>query len=341
MKQEDAEEFTQSLGQIVGGSWRQIALARKLGVPKALGLTVDEWVNKRLGGYIKQTVEDRRKATEELSAAGESTRSIAAVLGISHATVERDLGTNVPDREDNSLIHDDADADSGTNVVLDPTAESTGDTIAPIDAVAALAASDQVKGAATMRKRWADKAAEVKRQVSLPDAKYRVIYADPPWSYGNTQPSYHTEQRDHYPVMSLAEICAMKVADIAEDNAVLFLWVTSPILEEAFQVIRAWRFVYKASFVWDKVKHNMGHYNSVRHEFLLICTRGSGVPEIPKLFDSVVTQERGEHSSKPEIFYEMIETIYPSGKRVEMFLRGAPREGWDGYGHEAADTRAA
>lgn len=185
----------------------------------------------------------------------------------------------------------------------------------------------------------AEKAAEIAREVSLPDAKYRVIYADPPWSYGNNQPDYHTEQRDHYPVMALRDICALPVEQLCEDNAVLFLWVTSPILEESFDVVRAWGFRYKATFVWDKVKHNMGHYNSVRHEFLLICTRGSGVPEVPRLFDSVVTQERSAHSAKPEVFYEIIETLYPSGRKLEMFAR-SERAGWDGYGHQA-ESRAA
>lgn len=185
----------------------------------------------------------------------------------------------------------------------------------------------------------AEKAAEIAREVSLPDAKYRVIYADPPWSYGNNQPDYHTEQRDHYPVMPLRDICALPVEQLCEDNAVLFLWVTSPILEESFDVVRAWGFRYKATFIWDKVKHNMGHYNSVRHEFLLICTRGSGVPEVPRLFDSVVTQERSAHSAKPEVFYEIIETLYPSGRKLEMFAR-SERVGWDGYGHQA-EPRAA
>jgi len=183
------------------------------------------------------------------------------------------------------------------------------------------------------------RAEQIAKRVSLPDAKYRVIYADPPWSYGNTQPDYHTEQRDHYPVMPLADICAMPVAALCEPDSVLFLWVTSPILEESFQVIKAWGFRYKASFVWDKVLHNMGHYNSVRHEFLLIATRGSGVPEVAKLFDSVVSQERTKHSQKPEIFYEIIETLYPSGKRIELFSR-SPRDGWDAYGYEAAACAA-
>lgn len=184
------------------------------------------------------------------------------------------------------------------------------------------------------------RAQEIRKEVTAPTAKYRVLYADPPWSYGNTQPDYHTEQRDHYPVMALADICALPVSEWVEPNSVLFLWVTSPILEESFQVVNAWGFRYKSSFVWDKIKHNMGHYNSVRHEFLLICTRGSGMPDVPKLFDSVVAIERGAHSEKPAVFYEMIETLYPHGKRLEMFARGQ-RAGWDHYGNEADATCAA
>lgn len=186
----------------------------------------------------------------------------------------------------------------------------------------------------TEAKRRAKGAQIAKREAVLPSGKYRVLYADPPWSYGNTQPDYHPEQRDHYPVMSLEELCAMPIKDIAMDNAVLFLWVTSPILEESFQLIKAWGFQYKASFVWDKVKHNMGHYNSVRHEFLLICTRGSCQPDVRKLFDSVVSEERTEHSRKPELFYKIIETLYTSGPYLELFAR-YKRDGWAAYGNES------
>jgi len=170
-------------------------------------------------------------------------------------------------------------------------------------------------------------------QAPLPTGKYRIIYADPPWRYGNMMPEYAPEQADHYPTMTVSEICALPIADLAEDNAVLFLWVTSPILEESFQVIRAWGFQYKSSFVWDKIKHNMGHYNSVRHEFLLVCVRGSCQPDVPKLFDSVLSEERTKHSRKPETFRTIIDTIYPHGRRVELFAR-EQHEGWDGYGNQ-------
>ena len=153
-------------------------------------------------------------------------------------------------------------------------------------------------------------------------------------------PDGTTEPRDHYPVMEPGAIGALPVREWTEDNAVLFLWVTSPILEEAFQVVRAWGFNYKASFVWDKIKHNMGHYNSVRHELLLICTRGSCQPDKQQLFDSVQSIERGKHSEKPVDFYDIIETLYTHGRKLEIFARGH-RDGWDVYGHLAELTEAA
>ena len=174
----------------------------------------------------------------------------------------------------------------------------------------------------------------VKNTPELPSDKYRVIYADPPWKYGNTMPDTMGVQDNHYPLMSIDQLCEMKIKDIAEDDAVLFIWVTSPILEESFQVIKAWGFKYKASFVWDKIKHVMGHYNSVRHEFLLVCTKGSCTPDVLKLFDSVVSIERTEHSEKPEYFREIIDTIYTNGRRIELFAR-RNTEGWGGYGNEA------
>ena len=182
----------------------------------------------------------------------------------------------------------------------------------------------------------AETLARVRKDAALPDAKYRVLYADPPWKYAFEQHS-KTEQKtvleNHYPTMSIEELCAMPVPSVVELDAVLFLWVTSPLLSQVWPLIEAWGFEYKASFVWDKVKHNVGYYNSVRHELLLVCTRGSCLPDVPKLLDSVVTIERAKHSEKPERFYDIIEQLYPHGKRLELFQR-KPRNGWDGYGNE-------
>lgn len=175
---------------------------------------------------------------------------------------------------------------------------------------------------------------EVKKSVALPTAKYRVIYADPPWKYGDQLTEDYGAVKFHYPAMTIAELCAMPIRDVCEPDAVLFLWVTSPLLEECFPIINAWGFKYKTSFVWDKVKHNMGHYNSVRHELLLICTRGSCTPDTKKLNDSVQSIERTTHSTKPEKFREIIEELYPHGKRLELFAR-KQTEGWTAYGNQS------
>ena len=206
--------------------------------------------------------------------------------------------------------------------------------------------SGELKGMEGLRQVKAKKA-QAKASSEPPSGKYRVIYADPPWSYSNSMPDgsdgtramLATTPRDHYPTMTLSEICALPVKTWAEDNAVLFLWTTSPLLEESFDVIRAWGFTYKTSFVWDKVKHNVGHYNSVRHEFLLICTRGACTPDVQRLFDSVVSIERTAHSVKPDFFYEVIETLYTHGDRLEMFARRS-RPGWNAWGLEAPSAVA-
>jgi len=168
----------------------------------------------------------------------------------------------------------------------------------------------------------------------LPKDKYRVFYADPPWKYGDSGNDNYGPAERHYPAMSIDELCALEVKKLAQDDAVLFLWVTSPMLDVCFKVIKAWGFKYKTSFVWDKVKHNFGHYNSVRHELLLVCTRGSCTPDSDEKVDSVQTIERSnEHSEKPEEFRQIIDTLYTHGKRIELFAR-TKAEGWETWGNE-------
>lgn len=178
------------------------------------------------------------------------------------------------------------------------------------------------------------------------DGKYRVLYADPPWAYNDsgviTDSDNYGRAKRHYTTMSIDELCQLgeQVKGITEENAVLFLWATSPLLEDAFKVINAWGFKYKTSFVWDKIRHNFGHYNSVRHEFLLVCTRGSCTPDNLKLFDSVQSIERSNtHSEKPAEFRTIIGTLYPHGNRIELFAR-KPAEGWAVWGNEVNEQAA-
>lgn len=166
--------------------------------------------------------------------------------------------------------------------------------------------------------------------------KYRVIYADPPWQYDLEQTSPNLGGAiKHYNSMSIEELCALPIKDIADKDAVLFLWITSPKLNLFLQLMEAWGFEYKTSFVWDKVKHNMGHYNSVRHEFLLIGGRGKSTPDLKHLYDSVITIERSEkHSEKPVEFLNIIDNLYQHGNRIELFARQAKKDNWYFWGNE-------
>ncbi len=174
----------------------------------------------------------------------------------------------------------------------------------------------------------------------LPEGKYNLLYADPPWKYGDTLVEGYGSVERHYTPMTIQELCDLDIKNIVADNAVLFLWVTSPLLEECFSVIKAWGFKYKASFIWDKVKHNWGHYNSVRHEFLLICIKGTFLPQSKELHDSVISIERSkEHSGKPEYFRnEVIEKMYPimfhfiPNKRCLVLKSPSLKKGWTLWG---------
>jgi N6-adenosine-specific RNA methylase IME4 len=173
----------------------------------------------------------------------------------------------------------------------------------------------------------------VKDQPELPADKYRVVYADPPWNYGNSGLDDYGHAERHYPTMSIEELGKLGVPDIVEENSVLFIWTTSPLLEDCFRVIRMWDFKYKTSFVWNKIKHNFGYYNSVRHELLLVCTKGSCRPDNSKLFNSVQSIERKAHSEKPDEFREIIDTLYTKGKKIELFSRKKV-DGWDVWGNQ-------
>lgn len=187
------------------------------------------------------------------------------------------------------------------------------------------------------RKKQRSRPAIVSGQAAL-EGMYRVIYADPPWSYGNSLPS-SSNVADHYPPMSIEALCNLPVGAHALPDSVLFCWVTAPMLYEnpgPREVVEAWGFKPKTGMVWDKVRHVFGSYVSIRHEHLLIATRGSCTPEdLKPMIDSVQTIRReGEHSSKPEDFRQIIERLYPHGPYLELFGRRKVR-GWSVFGNDA------
>ncbi len=162
---------------------------------------------------------------------------------------------------------------------------------------------------------------------------FGVVYADPPWKYDFSKDNADSIEA-HYPTMELTDICDMPVKDIADDDCILFLWATSPKLQEAMAVMAAWGFDYKTHMVWYKEHIAMGYYARQQHELLLIGTRGTpGTPLPEHRPRSVIQEKKTEHSRKPIRFYEIIEAMYPHLNKVELFCR-APREGWSVWGNE-------
>lgn len=174
------------------------------------------------------------------------------------------------------------------------------------------------------------------------DIRYPIIYADPPWRYENP-PMGGTNRsiENHYPTMSLEEICALPVRDLATEDAMLYLWATAPKLAECMQVIEAWGFEYRTNLVWDKEVIGMGYHARNQHEILLVAKRGDiPPPEAGKQPSSVHRERRGEHSAKPAFYYEMIEAAYPQLPKIELFCR-SPREGWAVWGNQSEAEDAA
>ena len=169
----------------------------------------------------------------------------------------------------------------------------------------------------------------------LPDGPFRVVYADPPWPYGNEMIAYPSTPADHYEQLTLEGIIQIMQGVKFTEDGVLLIWVPAPLLRSAFTVIDAIGLTYKTQFIWNKLLGNIGYYVRVKHENLLIATRGACTPEGTANFDSVYVEKRTTHSAKPVEFRNMIDQMYPHGERLEMFARGKAPKGWNFWGDEA------
>ena len=173
-----------------------------------------------------------------------------------------------------------------------------------------------------------------KRIVTKP---FRVITADPPWSFGDKLPGNTRGAEKNYQVLSVDQVCAFTLPPIADD-ALLFLWRVSSQVEEANRVVRAWGFVPKTEIVWVKKTNTgkrhfgMGRIVRAEHETCIVAKRGR--PEIlAKNIRSTFEAPTGRHSEKPETFYRDIVEKLSAGPYVELFGRRL-REGWTVLGNE-------
>jgi len=173
----------------------------------------------------------------------------------------------------------------------------------------------------------------------FPSGEFDVIYADPPWEYrdGTTDPSREIE--NHYSTMPLDDIKGIDVP--AADDCVLYMWVTSPKVAEAVDVMRAWGFDYRTSAVWDKGSIGPGYWFRSQHEILYVGAKGSPpTPDVEARRSSVFNADRGEHSEKPEAVRTHIEQAHPEARKLEMFARDG-KVGWDLWGDESPDSKQA
>ena len=169
---------------------------------------------------------------------------------------------------------------------------------------------------------------EPKTSIPLPEGVFSVIYADPPWTY--THSFLAGSPNTHYPTMETEEICGLQVP--SHKDAVLFLWVTNPLLEDGLQVMQSWGFDYKTNIVWVKDRPGTGQYVRGQHELLLIGTKGNiGTPPTEARVSSVIQIPKTEHSHKPEEVYKIIENMY-SGPYLELFAT-EKRENWVSWGN--------
>ena len=176
--------------------------------------------------------------------------------------------------------------------------------------------------------------------IPFPNKKYKVILADPPWSFKNYSKKGESRNANrHYETMTLSGIKALPVNTIADDDCVLFLWTTGPLLDKAFDVISDWGFTYKTlAFTW--VKENMkspglfmggGYWTRSNAELCLLATKGK-----PKRINAdvlqVIISPRREHSRKPDEIRERVERLV-SGPYIELFARTKSAT-WDTWGLE-------
>lgn len=178
------------------------------------------------------------------------------------------------------------------------------------------------------------------------DRRFATVMADPPWRFVNRTGKMAPEHRrlSRYGTMTIADICALPVADIAASTAHLYLWVPNALLPEGLQVMNAWGFEYKTNLVWHKIRKDggsdgrgVGFYFRNVTELILFGVRGKNARTLPPGRTQVncISTRKREHSRKPDEQYELIEACSP-GPYLEMFARGA-RPNWSVWGNQADD----
>jgi N6-adenosine-specific RNA methylase IME4 len=176
------------------------------------------------------------------------------------------------------------------------------------------------------------------------DRPIPVLFGDPPWPFATySAKGKGRSQESFYDTMPIADIAALPVREMATDDSVLLLWVTKPILQQAFAVIEAWGFQYRTvAFTWVKLTRSsngteedpskmrfhfgLGFWTRANPEQCLLATRGNPKRINHDVAELIIGPVR-EHSRKPGEVYDRVERLV-AGPYCELFAR-QHRPGWD------------
>ncbi len=181
----------------------------------------------------------------------------------------------------------------------------------------------------------------------LPGKTFSIIYADPPWDYRGQRQHNGRGGRDtggadaHYPTVTLGDLKELKVGDIAAPDCLLFMWATSPHLDQAIDLGKAWGFQWATvGFVWDKQYVNPGHYTMSQCELCLIFKKGKiPSPRGKRNIRQYVNEQRQAHSSKPVEVRNRIDQMFPMLDKIELFSRETLNGTWTSWGNENLQGR--
>lgn len=173
-----------------------------------------------------------------------------------------------------------------------------------------------------------------------PSGRFQCIVADPPWPMKRNSGTLYPGATDtpsmkarplDYPVMTVADIAALPVREVAADGCHLYLWTTQRFLRDAYTVLDAWGFKQGALLVWSKPPKGVVGTWVCSAEFCIFARRGTLAAK-RRHIGTVFEWSRGKHSAKPEAFQDMVETVSP-GPYLELFAR-RHRPNWTVWGNE-------
>ena len=189
----------------------------------------------------------------------------------------------------------------------------------------------------------------------LPNKKYEIIYADPPWHYGGKmqfdksgkiknnkkwdKKIFISAANFKYPTVKTKELMNIPIQKITSDDCLLFLWTTNPHLEQSIALGNAWGFKYRTvGFVWNKMVHNPGQYTMSYCEQCLIFKKGRiPTPRGARNVKQLINIPRTTHSKKPIEVLNGINEMFPTQNKIELFAR-SKNKGWDSWGLDVEEV---